>query len=572
MATDERLQERLAALSPEKRELLMRRLRAKGAVPVTPLEGSDGAAMFPDLEVAAVLDPSIQPQGLPLPLGPPRRPLVTGANGFLGAFLVRELLKDPEVRVVCLVRAPDDGQARDRMLKSLRSYELLADLPMDRLEVVAADLSVPMFGLGLERHRALAQRIDAIYHSAAYLNFVFRYEAFVPSNVTGTREVLRFACTGPAKAVHHISTTAFFTLIDHSDNPPVIGEEGTLPLGRRCCGGYQQSKWVAEQLVATAKERGLPITVHRLGLITGHSETGVGHVGDIFTRILRGFVVMRSAPSLDMTIDIAPVDYLARGIVHLSSQESSVGRAFHLVRPAAVHVRQLVEGLRSFGYSIEELPYDAWVQKLRWQADHDKEHPLSLLLPFFTEPWPPQGRSLWEMHVGRPRVDSLATTKALAQASVTYGRADRELGACVKYLAQKGLLPDCQPGQTSKRAVMADQLTRRTDDEAVQIEEAAMQWIEAAIPRGVSAADYDKIAADVALWQTTDAGRLAIGFIYRRLRLAKRRDPSYGALLAALMDRDPYEGFLARGGRSAGGAADESSPQGQATASMEVDR
>jgi len=74
--------------------------------------------------------------------------------------------------------------------------------------------------------------------------------------------------------------------------------------------GYAQSKWVAEKLMMTAV-RGIPVCIYRLGMITGHSQTGVSQTDDMMCRMIKGFIELGSAPDLDLMVNMTPVDYVA---------------------------------------------------------------------------------------------------------------------------------------------------------------------------------------------------------------------------------------------------------------------
>jgi len=72
-------------------------------------------------------------------------------------------------------------------------------------------------------------------------------------------------------------------------------------------GVLMQSKWVAEKLVTTARERGIPVSIYRLGRMSGHSKTGVSNTDDFMHRVLRGCIQLKSAPDANMMVDMTPV-------------------------------------------------------------------------------------------------------------------------------------------------------------------------------------------------------------------------------------------------------------------------
>jgi len=123
--------------------------------------------------------------------------------------------------------------------------------------------------------------------------------------------------------------------------------------------GYVQSKWVAEKLVTTARERGFQ-SLFTLGRMSGHSKTGVSNTDDFMHRVLRGCIQLKSAPDANMMVDMTPVDYVSRAIIHLSKQKNLWEKLMCSIPP--IHWRELVTWLRSFGY-----PYKADFDQ-EWQS------------------------------------------------------------------------------------------------------------------------------------------------------------------------------------------------------------
>jgi nucleoside-diphosphate-sugar epimerase len=126
----------------------------------------------------------------------PRRILLTGATGFLGAFLLRALLEHARAEITCLVRADDDIEAAQRLRRTLVKYRPWDDQLAGRSVVaVAGDLTQPDLGLGAKRFAALAEDIDVVHHAGARVNQVEPYARLRLANVAATREVLRLATT-----------------------------------------------------------------------------------------------------------------------------------------------------------------------------------------------------------------------------------------------------------------------------------------------------------------------------------------------------------------------------------------
>jgi thioester reductase-like protein len=453
--------ERIASLSPEKRLLLMQRLKATQPLRQPPLP-------VIDLVAEAQLDASIVPMSGVAAVISPRALFLTGATGFLGAFLLDQLHRQTQATFYCLVRAPSFAAGLQRICQNLDRYQLYSDRLRSRIIPVPGDLSAPRLGLSAEQFDTLAHKIDWIYHAAASLNFVFPYALMKPINVLGTQEILRLACQGRPKPVHHMSSFAVFESPAYAGQ--VVQEEDPLAHGEEIMLGYAQSKWVAEKLVMAARDRGLPVSIYRLPLITGHSQTGVWNTQDFTCLMLKGCLQMRCAPLLDSNFSYAPVDYVARAIAYLSQQPTARGRAFHLNNPHPIHLDGLLKKGKSPGYPMEYLPYGQWQARLA-QSTRLTNNALATLQPFFLERWSTEQLSIPERYdrARIPTVQCKATLKALHGSPITCPPMDSKLlTTYLTYLIQSGfldaqtlgrkwhfwlqcLLPLCRPRQWLRR-------------------------------------------------------------------------------------------------------------------------
>ncbi|MEV6521863.1 amino acid adenylation domain-containing protein [Longispora sp. NPDC051575] len=329
----------------------------------------DPAAPGPDLAAEALLDREflVDPD---LPVATThRRVLLTGATGFLGAFLLRELLDRTDADVYCLVRAPDEPTGHRRLRTALTGYGLWDDALGHRIVAVPGDLERPLLGLAPAAFAALADRLDAVFHNGARVNHLDGYARLRAANVDGTRAVLRFATTGRTKPVHLVSSVSVAVAL--GENPEVVDEDRRIPADRVVPSGYVATKWVAEELVRAAGERGLPVTVYRPGRVSGHSRTGAAGTDDAFWNYVRAMTrlgaVTADDGAMDVTVDLVPVDHVAAGIVALAARPAT-GRTYHLVGEEPVSVGAVVAGLRGHGYPLEVVSAKEWDRRLASSA------------------------------------------------------------------------------------------------------------------------------------------------------------------------------------------------------------
>ncbi len=332
----------------------------------------------------SVLPPDIHPvEPMPASLG--RQVLLTGATGFLGAYLLKTLLSDTDAEVHCLVRARGlGGSSSTRVRRGLECYNLWDDAFHARIHMVPGDLTQPKLGLTPDLYARLATSVDTIYHAAADVNWVAPYPALRSTNVIGTRELIRLACAGRPKPFHFISSLSVCYAVG---GPRYVNEDDDL-LTRieRLPLRYAQSKCVAEALVRQASGRGLRSTVHRPALLTGDSITGASKLDDLVAALFKGCIQMGMAPGVDWRIDAVPVDDAARAIVHLSGHAQSGLDSFHVSARRPRHWCECVLWMNLRGYPVSLVPYERWSTQLAHDAA-SPDHPLHRLQGFFLRRW-----------------------------------------------------------------------------------------------------------------------------------------------------------------------------------------
>ena len=160
--------------------------------------------------------------------------LVTGAAGFLGSHVTRQLVaRGDAVRV--LLRASSTNRA-------------IADLS---LEYVTGDLRDPA---SLER---AMKGVKRVFHVAAdYRLWARRSREIYDSNVGGTKNLLEAAKRAGVEQVIYTSTVATIAV-----DRPQLPNESTDARLEEMVGHYKRSKWMAEREALNAAKSGLPVIV-----------------------------------------------------------------------------------------------------------------------------------------------------------------------------------------------------------------------------------------------------------------------------------------------------------------------
>ena len=398
------------------------------------------APPFLDLGAEAVLDPTIQPVGTAVSISNPKNIFLTGGTGYLGAFIIKELLEVSDATLYCLVRASNVEEGKSKLENNLQQYGIWQDKYSSRIIPIIGDLAQPHLGIGAEQFESLAADIDAVYHSAALLNYVYPYSALKTANVLGTQEVLRLACQTKVKPVHYVSSVAVFESTAYAGK--LVKEQDDFNDWEGIFLGYSQTKWVAEKLVKIAGSRGLPITIHRPPLISGDSKTGICNTHDFINLMIKGCLQMGSFPDVDYMLDMSPVDYVSKSVVYLSRQETSVGKAFHLQHPQPASLKSLVDWVRSFGFSLKMIPYEEWQAELINNVT-SQDNPLYTLRPFLLERWSDEQITIPDLYLQarRPIISCEETLTALKGSSIVCPPIDSQLlMTYTSYLVQTGFL------------------------------------------------------------------------------------------------------------------------------------
>ncbi|MBD2472683.1 non-ribosomal peptide synthetase [Nostoc sp. FACHB-145] len=390
-----------------------------------------------NLDAEAVLDSSIVPAAKYIQKQtPPAAILLTGATGFLGAFLLYELLQKTTADIYCLIRAKTTAIATERLQNHLKSYLLWNESFNQRIIPLIGDLSQPLLGLSSEQFAAIASQIDVIYHNGAFVNFTYPYSQLKAANVLGTQEILRLAAQTKVKPVHFISTIGVIGAADSAVE--LIQEHTPINHSQNISSGYTQSKWVAEKLVQIAGDRGIPISIYRPGRISGDSKTGVCNPDDHTFRMIRGCIQLGSVPKQDAMVNLTPVDYASQAIIYLSQQPTSLGKVFHIINPQPLHWREVVNSIVSFGYPLQQIYYPEWHSKLLKEIERSPENALYPLIGTLTDS---ESQNTNTEDSPNQQIDFQNTLTGLAETTIICPPLDRQLlTTYLSYLISRGSL------------------------------------------------------------------------------------------------------------------------------------
>lgn len=279
---------------------------------------------------------------------------ITGASGFLGRRILEQLVQSPDIKTVHAM--------------AVRNTKALADMSSSlKLVVHPGDLSRPGLGMTDAAIQQVFSSAHVVIHNGADVSFLKAYSTVRSTNLTSTKDIVRFALQyGSVRHVHYISTAGIATMLSHD-----LYEE---PLGSfppdSSPEGYVLSKWISELYLERASATTtLPVTIHRPTAIVG---PGAPHL-DVMSNILHFSEKLYTVPAmkaLEGSFQFVGVDEVASGI-------SAAVKDYHSSSPSLVQYRNHngspsdtidIHGLaaylgRKHNTTLTELSDSEWISK-----------------------------------------------------------------------------------------------------------------------------------------------------------------------------------------------------------------
>ena len=270
---------------------------------------------------------------------------VTGATGFIGRFLVANLLRKRKGPVYVLVRKDS--------LKKLGDVGQRMGWDMKRVVAVEGDMTRTNCGVSPARIKALQGKVKHFFHLAAIYDLTASAEAQRKANIDGTAHALDLAVALKVGCFHHTSSIAAAGLY------PGVFREDMFEEAEGLDDPYLRTKHESEGLVRAEKR--LKWRIYRPGMVVGHSQTGEMDKIDgpyYFFTFLKKLREMLPPwmPTLGLEggrINIVPVDFVADAMDYIAHKPRLDGQCFHLTDPEPMRVGEVLNTFARAGHAPE---------------------------------------------------------------------------------------------------------------------------------------------------------------------------------------------------------------------------
>ncbi|KAF5231323.1 hypothetical protein FANTH_13452 [Fusarium anthophilum] len=309
--------------------------------------------------------------------GRPKTVFLTGASGYIGTQILRQLIENRRVhKVIALVRGKTLKDARDRVIASAVRALWWTKFHSDKLEVWKGDLSLPQLGLDPQSWYKVTTSVNAIIHNGAVVHWSKGYRDLEAPNVGATIELLSASVKNPSAKLVYVTGGRLGVSADEKEDEVAraLSSPGML--------GYSQTKFVAEALVRRAARRDElqpgRIKIVSPGLVVGTPTEGVANADDYLWRLLSACIRV-GAYNADIGggwISISDASTVASLVVG-AAVDSGSASGLMTVATDGMKWDEICAILVGMGFKIEARKGMEWRVMIRRDMEAEKErHPL----------------------------------------------------------------------------------------------------------------------------------------------------------------------------------------------------
>jgi amino acid adenylation domain-containing protein len=305
--------------------------------------------------------------------------LLTGATGFLGIHILRELIDSDAKNIYCLVRGKDEEAAANRLRTLLFYYfsDAFKDQFGKRLHIVLGDVTSD-FGEGLE--------VDTVFNCAAIVKHFSEGTEIEDVNIGGAQRCADFCLKTGAQLVH-VSTASTRGLWAGEIKNDIFTEQ-RLYMGQFLGNKYIYSKFMAERLILDAvAHKGLKAKIMRVGNLAARSTDGefqANFATNSFMGRIKVYNMLGCCPysMRNKQVEFSPINEVAHAIVLLSSAPKEC-TVFHPYNIHGQFLGDVLTGLISVGNGVRFVEQEEFAAAMdQAKDDPAKAKQMSSLLAY----------------------------------------------------------------------------------------------------------------------------------------------------------------------------------------------
>lgn len=362
---------------------------------------------------------------------------VTGSTGFLGSRILYRLCGHANVRrIVVLVRSRNAEHALQRIVASAKASGWWTKEIFEKIEAWTGDLAKSRLDLNAGQWRRLCgygsptERITAIIHNGAAVNWTANYASLKATNIESTIELLKAASQSAALS-DFVFVSGGQQLKISEDNDADIAEEVARS------NGYAQTKFLSELMVKEYAQEFAPsqqqVSIVKPGYIIGTVEEGTAITDDFIWRLTASCIDVKgyNASDADSWLFVSDVDNVAAAVLGCCNSSTAAAQS------KGAYVIKILDGIplsdfwgilrHELGYEIHPLSPESWSDRIyNAIAATGEKHPLFPLLQTIEE--------------GQGQLGSPCSPRGTVE--IDEQRVKAAVRKSVEYLSSIGFLPE----------------------------------------------------------------------------------------------------------------------------------
>ena len=307
--------------------------------------------------------------------------LLTGATGYLGIHVLRELIDSNAKNIYCMVRSENKEAAGSRLRTLLYYYfaNAFKELFGTRLHIVLGDVT---------KEFDSSLKVDTVFNCAANVKHFSKGTDIEDVNIGGAKNCVNFCLKTGARLIHVSTTSTGGLSVNGVPAPDVLLTEQRLYFGQYLGNQYMYSKFMADRIILDAVAlHGLSAKIMRVGNLAARSTDGefqVNYQSNSYMGRIKVYNMLGCCPytMYDAPAEFSPINETARAVVLLASTPKDC-TVFH---PYNNHVQLLGDILTQLGNItggvrfVEPEEFDAVIAEA--QNDPKKAKQMSSLLAY----------------------------------------------------------------------------------------------------------------------------------------------------------------------------------------------